>query len=48
MKWKEIETSLELEEKEYLVIIFKNLKIWWAYFIEWKIKNMFPKEWVVK
>lgn len=48
LKWKEIETSLELEEKEYLVIIFKNLKIWWAYFIEWKIKNMFPKEWVVK
>ncbi len=48
LKWKEIETSLELEDKEYVVITYKNLKIWGWYYIEWKIKNMFPKEWVVK
>jgi 16S rRNA (cytosine1407-C5)-methyltransferase len=28
LKWKEIETSLELEDKEYLIISYKNLKIW--------------------
>lgn len=48
LKGKEIETSLELEEKEYLIIAFKDLKIWGWYYSEWKVKNIFPKEWVVK
>ncbi|MDD5213872.1 MAG: hypothetical protein PHG82_05590 [Candidatus Gracilibacteria bacterium] len=48
LKGKEIETSLELEEKEYLIIAFKDLKIGGGYYSEGKVKNIFPKEWVVK
>lgn len=48
LKWKDIETDLELEEREYVIIKYKNIKIWWWYFIEWKLKNIFPKEWIIK
>lgn len=48
LKWKDIETSLDLEEKEYVSIKYKDIKFWWWYFSEKKIKNIFPKEWVVK